>query len=165
MTNPQVYVFRGAEISDNAEPLHYTQCGLDDIFLINGFRRLQVGGEESVAIQEVEGLQKAIALNVVRNKALLNGKEVRFLRKLLDFTQAEIGLWLGYTSQQVARWEKGEGKINPSADKLLRVIYTASFHEKGLNILETIRELAELDAQTNERQFFRETDEGWKAAA
>ena len=72
------------------------------------------------------------------------GKEVRFLRKLLDLTQAELALWIGYHSQQIARWEKGQGVINPAADRFLRVIYTASLEEEGMDILATIRELGKV---------------------
>ena len=165
MNNPQLFKYSGTEPSNDVDPYHYTQCGLDDIYLLNGFHYHEVEDDLGVAVQNADGLHRAIALSIVRNKAVLSGKEVRFLRKLLDFTQAELALWLGYNPQQIARWEKGHGEINPCADRLLRVIYTASLEEKGENILSTIRDLAELDAQVSERQCFRETSEGWQAAA
>ena len=165
MDNPQVFAFSGAGVSNDVAPYHYKQCGLDDIYLLNGFHTHLVDDEVGVAVQDADGLHRAIALNIVRNKAVLCGKEVRFLRKLLDLTQSELALWLGYSSQQVARWEKGQGVVNSSADRLLRVIYTASLGDKGSDILDTVRELAELDAQVSERQFFHETDEGWRTAA
>ena len=165
MNNPHFYAYGDTEVSNDTQPYHYTQCGLDDIFLLNGFHWYKVGNEGGVAVQDAEGLHKAIALNIVRNKAILCGKDVRFLRKLLDFTQAELALWLGYSSQQVARWEKDQGAVNPSAERLLRVICTTSLEEERVGSLEIIRELAELDCQTSERQFFRETEEGWQAAA
>lgn len=165
MNNPQVYAFGDTEVSNDTPPYHYTQCGLDDIYLLNGFNTYVVGDEVGFAVQDADGLHKVIALNIVRNKALLCGKEVRFLRKLLDLTQAELAGFLGYSSQQVARWEKDQGTINPSAERFLRVICTVSLEEEEAGILETIRELAELDTQASERQFFHETDEGWKTAA
>ena len=165
MDNPLVYAYGGTEVSNDAAPYHYTQCGLDDIYLLNGFHRYTIEGEVGVAVQDADGLHRAIALNIVRNRTLVCGKEVRFLRKLLDLTQAELAHWLGYHSQQIARWEKGQGTINSSADRLLRLIFTASLEEGGTDILATIRELSELDAQASERQFFQETDEGWRAAA
>ena len=117
MNNPHFYAYGDTEVSNDTQPYHYTQCGLDDIFLLNGFHWYKVGNEGGVAVQDAEGLHKAIALNIVRNKAILCGKDVRFLRKLLDFTQAELALWLGYSSQQVARWKRiRERSIRPPKD-------------------------------------------------
>ena len=32
------------------KPLHYTACGLDDVYLVNGFTREQIDGEDPATI-------------------------------------------------------------------------------------------------------------------
>jgi len=108
------------------EPLHYRACGLDDVYLVNGFTREQIDGEEAVAIEDLDGLWKAIGLALVEERKALAPKEVRFLRRHMDLTQAELGAELRVSDQTVARWEKGETPISGTADVLLRILFLAS---------------------------------------
>ena len=146
------------------EPYHYTQCGLDDVYLLNGYKRHETPYGNGVSVENVYGLYDAIAESLCKNKALLGGKEIRFLRKQMDLTQADVALRLGCDSQSVARWEKGKSEINGAADRLLRLLYLGT---KNANIdpVEVIRALARLDAKISDKQIFEETDSGWKTAA
>lgn len=108
------------------EPLHYTACGLDDVYLVNGFSREQIDGEDVITIEDMDGLWKAIGLSLVCGRKALAAKEIRFLRGHMDMTQAELGDMLRVTDQTVARWEKGERPISGPADLLLRVCFLAS---------------------------------------
>ena len=101
---------------------------------------------------------------MVWEKAQLSGKEVRFLRKLMDLTQAELGVYLGRNHQSVARWEKGQTERNGAADKMIRVLYLGGGDTK-VDVWQMVRELARLDSKINDRQEFTETDDGWKTAA
>jgi len=109
-----------------SEPLHYTACGLDDVYLVDGFTREQIDGEDAVTIEDMDGLWKAIGLALVKERKTLTPKEARFLRHHMDLTQAELGAKLRVTDQTVARWEKGETTIPGPADVLLRVLFLAS---------------------------------------
>jgi DNA-binding transcriptional regulator YiaG len=146
-----------------SEPYHYTQCGLDDVYLLNGYKRHQTVYGSGVTVENVEELHETIAEHLCLNKALLNGKEFRFLRKLLDLTQAEVAVRLGCDVQSVARWEKGKTEINGAADKLLRILYLAS-QCAGIDAAALIKQIAALDAKITDRQVFEDTPEGWKAA-
>ena len=76
---------------ENVEKYHYAGCGLDDIYLINGFTRVATNYGDGVTVNDVDGLHKAIGRNLAINKKELSGKELRFLRKEIDLTQAELG--------------------------------------------------------------------------
>lgn len=159
---PKGYVLTGREMA--SEPYHYTQCGLDDIYLLNGVTRHKTPHGEGVSVEKADELQEAIALSLCMDKAFLTGKEFRFLRKLMDLSQAELATLYGCNVQAVARWEKGQTAINGAADRLIRVLYAAS---RKLNISATdlIEQVAGLDVSQCDRQMFEETDDGWKAAA
>ncbi len=145
-------------------PYHYTQCGLDYVYLLNGYKIDRTPYGPGVSIQNVEGLHHAIAEFLVWNKALLGGKEVRFLRKLLDLTQVELGVFLGCSHQSVARWEKGQSEVNGAADKMIRFLYLGSQCIQ-VDVLQMVRDVVKLDAKLKDRQEFRETEDGWRAAA
>jgi DNA-binding transcriptional regulator YiaG len=63
---------------------------------------------KGISIKNADGLHQAIGMSLVRNKKLLSGKEVRFLRHRMDLTQSELGKLFGTSTQQVARYEKEE---------------------------------------------------------
>lgn len=109
-----------------AEPYHYTVCGLTNIYLANGFTIDEYDGQEIVAVKDVDGLHKAIGRHLVVHRKGLAPDEVRFLRKTLDMTQAELGKALGCDSQSVARWEKGVCAIPAATEKLLRAYFFAN---------------------------------------
>jgi hypothetical protein len=52
-------------------PLHYTACGLDNVYLLNGFKRETIDGEEYVTVEDLDGLWKAIGLHLVTTRKAL----------------------------------------------------------------------------------------------
>lgn len=105
------------------EVLHYTDCGLDNIFLSNGFEREILDGEEYTTIQNLDGLHVAICLHIILEKKAPNGSEIRFLRTEMGLSQQELGAKLGVSSQSVARWEKGQTDIPGTAVFSFKVMY------------------------------------------
>lgn len=116
----QHYVRRGERLSP--KPLHYTDCGLDNVYLLNGFE----DDGEALRIKDLEGLHRAIGLNIATERKAPSGKELRFLRDEMDMTQAELGRLLGISSQSVARWEKGQTESIGAAIFGVRVLYLLS---------------------------------------
>lgn len=108
-----------------SEPYHYRSCGLDGIYLLNGFDTKVHDGEEHVSIKDIDGLHMAIGRYLVMHRKALAPEEIRFLRRTMDLSQAELGEAVGKTNQSVARWEKGESGIPATAEKLLRAIFIA----------------------------------------
>jgi DNA-binding transcriptional regulator YiaG len=152
------------------KPLHYTQCGLDDVYLVNGFTRELVDDEEYITIQNLDSLWGAIGLHLVTDKKVLAPKEIRFLREHMDLTQAELGELMRVSDQTVARWEKGTtDAFEGPADFLLRVLFLGSpvAQPEGRQILEKtgimkiIKEIVEKDAQ-DKPGVFRHSKKHWK---
>lgn len=144
------------------EPLHYTQCGLDNIYLVNGFHRREVAGETYIAVKDAEDLHASIALCLARKK-VLSGQEIRFLRKHLEYTQKDLGDHLGVSDQMIARYEKDRNTMDSSADGLFRLLVIG----KALKCVDVHAELeklrAEDDAASDTLLMGRDHDE-WKLA-
>jgi len=127
------------------EPLHYTACGLDDVYLVNGFTRETIDGEQFTTIEDMDSLWKAIARHLVTERKVLAAKEIKFLRGQMGLTQAELASRLRVTDQTIARWEKGEVPVNGPADIAIRFLYLACprAQPEGGKMLDKITELVE----------------------
>jgi DNA-binding transcriptional regulator YiaG len=130
----------------DGKPLHYTACGLDDVYLVNGFSREQIDGEDAVTIIDMDGLWKTIGFRLVTGRKALAPKEVRFLRHHMDLTQAELGAKLRVSDQTIARWEKGETPVPGPEDLLLRVWFLACerAQPEGGKMLDRVRKVLEV---------------------
>ena len=58
----------------------YTECGLKNVYLVNGFHERKTPYGKAVSIDNVEGLHRVIGLHLADNKPNLTGAEFRFLR-------------------------------------------------------------------------------------
>jgi putative transcriptional regulator len=146
------------------DPYHYKMCGLDDIYLMGGYEKIETEYGSGVVIQDQDELHMAIACFLVNSKKTLNGKEIRFLRHEMNLTQAELGRLLRVTDQTVARWEKGECAVDGPAELLVRGLYIA--HAGGqLDLPMLAKHLEELEGDAASKHVFAATDEGWKLAA
>jgi len=108
------------------EPVLYRACGLDEIYLLNGYHLEDHDGEQFMSVDKIEELHQAIGRHLVMHRKGLAPKEIRFLRNTMDLTQAELAARLGNNAQSVARWEKGECEVPGASEKLLRVVFLAS---------------------------------------
>jgi hypothetical protein len=139
--------FRNCQYREaDEEPLHYTACGLDDVYLVNGFTRETIDGGDYVTVADLDGLWKVIGLHLVKTRKILSPKDIKFLRDQMNMTQAELGTLLRVSDQTVARWEKGETKLVPGpADFMLRVLFLCSpaAQPQGGEILQKLKELCE----------------------
>ena len=104
-------------------PYQYRQCGLDHVYLVNGYERANTKYGESIRIHDIDGLHRAIGMYLIERKRPLTGAEVRFIRHELDLSQRGLGALLDKSGQTVARWEKGEVQIDGTAERLLRLLY------------------------------------------
>jgi len=101
---------------------NYKYLALPGVTLVNvAISRCSHCGEEEVAIPRIAQLHRLIANALIRKKARLNGPEVRFLRKFLDWTSAQLAERFGVAAETVSRWEHGKEPIGPTADRLLRL--------------------------------------------
>lgn len=149
-----LFCWSGEELSE--KPFPYVTTGLDNIFLLNGYEIRAHDGEEYVAVTDVDGLHRAIGRHLVVNRRGLSPKEIKFLRKAMGVTQAELAGKLGNDPQSVARWEKGVCEVPGASEKLLRAVFWAENiidEQQDLPILRKllVSLLEELD-QLDERQ-------------
>ena len=150
----------------NGELYHYDSCGLPDIWLQNGFEVKQTRYGEAVSIHNLGGLHRAIGLDLVRNKPTLNGAEVRFLRKEMDFPQAQLASLLDVSESTVRNWESGRANVPGPADRILRTLYLEFAREES-RIRETLERISQLnrDRHENVRRAFAEQGGNWGLAA
>ena len=140
---------------------HYRECGLDNVFLLNGFAVTQTRHGRAVSVQDMDGLHRAIGTHLAKEKRALTGAELRFLRIELGLSQKLLGMLLGKTAQTVARWEKEQSRIDSTADRVVRVLYSEQLGENE-KIKNVLQELAALDDLAREEFRFEDTDEGWQ---
>ena len=143
---------------------HYRLSGLDYVYLVNGFQYHETEYGPGVSIEDIHGLHRAIAQDIVTDRAHLSGAEVRFLRKEMDLSQAGLAVMLGVDAQTVARWEKGQTDVTGPADRLIRILYLEHLGGNP-DVRHLIDTLADLDEIEHGRRCFEETAEGWRTAA
>ena len=101
--------------------IHYTLCGLEYVYLVN----VPIGkdGKEEFIDLPPEEIDRMIAVEIIRQKVPLRGKEVLFLRKALKMNRNRWAEKLGVTASGILRWEEaGEkrmSKINEAAIRML----------------------------------------------
>ncbi|HJT14811.1 MAG TPA: helix-turn-helix domain-containing protein [Dongiaceae bacterium] len=146
------------------KPYHYTECGLDYVYLLDGFETIKTAYGRAVRVASAGKLDRAIARIVVRDQNRLTGQEVRFLRGLMDMTQAELGSALGKDAQTVARWEKGKTEIPPTEDIAIRQIYLEETGHRQ-RFIDTSRRVADLRVRVGDVTFKVKGRRDWTLAA
>ena len=150
---------KGKEAKAGA-PYRYIGSGLDNVYLANGFTLRDTPYGKAVAIDNMDGLHKAIAMFLVNSKPELTGKELRFLRIEMDMPQKEIGDLMGVSDQTIALWEKGRVKIPGYGNILIRVIYK-EFVGVIADMIRTVKHLNALGKMKESKIVFKETQHGW----
>ncbi len=144
---------------------HYTDSGLDNIYLVNGFTKAVTPYGDAVAIEDLDGLHKAIGRWLVNEPKPLNGTELRFLRHELDLSQKRLGSMMGKSEQAIRRWEKAADKaIDSIADRFVRIIYS-SLIDGNVEITELIEKLSQADQTERAACRLEELDGRWRVAA
>jgi putative zinc finger/helix-turn-helix YgiT family protein len=130
---------------------HYKECGLDNVYLENiELRICDACGAAIPRIWRIVDLHTTIARAVVLKPNLLNGAEIRFLRKHLGLKAREWAVLLRIDQATLSRWENGGQQIGPQSDALIRLLYFRFLEEKeGKLISEAVVEL--IATQNKER--------------
>jgi len=108
---------------------HYTDGGLRNVWLVNGYTIKKTPFGDAVAFHDGDGLSQAICKQLTAKIGVLTGVEFRYIRiSGMGLSQPALGKLLGIGVQPIARWEKN-GRVPRWADKLLRLFYAA--HAQG----------------------------------
>jgi len=143
---------------------HYQMCGLNNIYLVNGYSEIDYAGEIAVSIHDLTGLHQAITFSLVNNPRHLSGREFRYLRLEMDLSQAALGKLFGVSDQAIAKWEKEQSSIPQPAELLIRAYAEDKILNRSGKVAELIERLAEPGQSAVEKLEFQETDQGWKPA-
>lgn len=149
----------------------YKGCGLDYVYLVNGYEEHDTSHGKGVSITDADGLHRAIAIEIITGDRLICGQEVRFLRSMLDLPQEGLARILGVQRLQVLRWEKERRKpISGPANVALRLFVAGSVVGDT-----TVSKLIELLKEQDEKEYkeciktskisFKETPRGWRPIA
>jgi putative transcriptional regulator len=141
---------------------HYTECGLQNVWLTNGYDVCEVDGEKAVSISDVDELHELIGRSIAA-KSNLNATEIRFLRKEIGLSQKRLADLLGSTEQTVSLWER-RGRMPKGYDRLVRLLYLEKI-DGNVKVQEIINRLIELDFRQSEKLVFSDTRTGWRLAA
>ncbi|MCW5748867.1 MAG: transcriptional regulator [Alphaproteobacteria bacterium] len=142
----------------------YRESGLDNVWLVNGYKIRSTPYGKAVAVEDVEGLHKSIAESLVGKPGPLTRAEFRFLRKELALSQKALGGIIGADEQAIARWERGVSRVDEIADRFLRALYRETKEGKA-GIRALVRRLNEPDDGGQAKIKLRRGREDWKVAA
>jgi len=140
---------------------HYTESGLQNVWLMKGYSVRKTPYGKGVAIQNVAELHETISRAIAR-KPTLTGAELRFLRKQMGMSQGAIADLLGTSEQNVSLWER-RGKIPRASDRLLKLI-CLEYLKEDVQIRALIERLNEQGGKAPAKLHF-EHKKTWRNAA
>jgi len=142
---------------------HYTESGLDNVWLENGFNVINTPYGKAVSIDDADGLHELLAIDLTDKVGKLNGKEFRFLRAILCLSQQSFANMHGVTEQAVSLWER-YGKVPKAADVMLRMLVLERFTGDG-KITEVINRINTVERLVNQNIVAKERNHKWSSKA
>jgi DNA-binding transcriptional regulator YiaG len=138
---------------------HYTECGLDNVWLSNGYTEKKTAYGKAVSISNADELHKILAEDLIKKPGRLTGKEFRFLRVQLGLSQSATAKAQGVSEQNVSLWER-HGKVPKANDHLMRVMYM--LHESKSQLLEdAFDRIMTVERLVHQRVVAKATAKGW----
>ena len=159
----------GRSGEDLKTPIRYVAGGLS-VMLLNGYDLVEDedGEEPDLIVHDLDGLHRAIAKHLATKKKVLAGGEIRYLRKFLELTQAELADKMGCDSQTIARYEKETTEMPGPAERLLRILVDFQIEIEGVTLgqlQQLLDDLNDMDSDADDDVSFEMSDEGWLEAA
>lgn len=151
----------GQNMSLSQESHHYRESGLDNVYLMNtDIYRCDKCNEKVVSFPVMPELNRLIGRELLKKNSLLNGKEIRFLRKNMGLRAQQLKNMMGVDNATLSRWEHGTQNISPTNDRLIRIIYANIMgipndqiknliedHFKDISVIENMAPLYQIDTQ------------------
>lgn len=144
---------------------HYTECGLDNVYLANGYKEIDTGYGKAYSVEKVQELHNVIGSHIIKAARPLTPQEFRFLRCELGFSQKCLADLLGVTELTISRWEKGTNAIKRPSEVLLRTLFKEKVDNNEGKISQLLEELASLDRQAGMERIVLERELQWREKA
>ena len=136
----------------NTESMRYLGCGLDNVYLANGYEIRQLAsGEEVLYIEDIPGLHRAIASVIVDSPLDLDAPMFKFLRKEQDMSQRKLADVLGVEEQTVSNWERAKTPIPKYAALFIRTIAKERCSNNA-ELVAMIEQMNELDRERHHNE-------------
>jgi putative transcriptional regulator len=148
-------------MSKRIEMYHYTDGGLRNVWLANGYEIKQTPYGEGVSFHNLDGLTQSICMALTNKASLLTGAEFRYIRSAgMLLSQPALGKLMGIDGQSVARWEK-TSKVPRWADKLVRLLYTAQA-EGNEPIAKAVERIKTVERLVKQKIVIKESRGHWR---
>jgi putative zinc finger/helix-turn-helix YgiT family protein len=116
----------GKQVTPERSNYRYDESGLSNVIL----QGIEVADcpsckNSDVIIPRMAKIHRVIALALANSPARLTGEQLRFLRKHLGLTGDQFGRYLHTDRTKISKWERGEDRIGPANDRLVRLLAAA----------------------------------------
>lgn len=142
---------------------HYTDCGLINVWLKNGYNVISTPYGKGVSIDDADGLHALIACDLTKKEGRLTGKEFRFLRTMLRLSQKSFADMQGLSEQAVSLWER-TGKVPKPADATMRMLALETLEGDG-KMSEVIKRINTVERLVNQKIIATEYRHKWSTKA
>ena len=122
---------------------HYTECGLDNVWLKNGYTERQTPYGCGVAVSDADQLHDVQALAIAKKAGRITGQELRFLRSMLDLSQGALAATLGVKDQSISLWERKDS-ISTAAEAVVRMLVVEKL-DGNPRVADLLDSIAKLD--------------------
>lgn len=144
----------------------YTESGLRNVWLRNGYTLTDTPYGPAVAVQNLHGLIRAIISALVQKTSTLTSPEIRYLRHYLDVSQKDFAKFVGVQEQTVSLWERSKQRIPKSADIVLRALAAEALSGGKLQFRELLDAISRKDEhKTDQFTFEAAKHKEWLKAA
>lgn len=143
---------------------HYKVCGLDNVWLENGYTEKDTRRGRAVAVADADQLHALLTQEVACKGGSLTGQEVRFLRSSMLLSQKSLGAMLGVSEQTVSLWERDQGGIPAAEDALLRLLALKNSSGQG-DVVKVLERVNTVDRLVNQRIVAKAKNHKWTAKA
>lgn len=141
---------------------HYTACGLDNVWLENGYAVKKTAYGKATSVDDAIGLHQVLTIELTQKKGRVTGKELRFMRTVLGMSQEGLGKCVGATEQSVSLWER-TGKVPQYADSILRLLVSEKLNGNS-KVTDIIERINTVERICNQRIVAREKKHKWTSS-
>lgn len=116
----------GAEMTRTQADVEYPECGVPNVILDSATVWRCPNGHEDFEVPHLDLLFAALADSIVVKPAVLNGAEIRFVRKHLSWGAKQFSKLIGVTDVHLSRLENGHAQPSTGIDRCVRFLFVST---------------------------------------